>query len=603
MNEARPSGMFARIFVPKSLVWRLFMPLLICFGALIGWTYVELARETSKMVLDDAIGHNLTRASQIKALRNFYIKNVTAKVLNHGTMKIDPDYVGKSDTLPFQLSFVIEYLKTLNDTDTIATFVSPYPFPNRQDRTLDAFQAEAYSALSRDSGTPFVRQEAIDGRQFVRVAVADIMQENCVACHNTLASSPKKDWKVGDVRGILEVDKSVDTILRSGQSLSSRVMLAMTLGGILAVFTVGAIAYVYALRPLRTLAGQIGDLTKSGKAGSVAGLNRRDEIGVVSRAIAQLGQSIEAERQLKSRLASHHASQSQELQNVASLAALFDDNIRSVISNVSTTSSELRSTANELKLLATSTETSLRDGAEQVGDLGDMACSSLDAATKLSASIARTAELSQASETTADVVIEQVKQSLDVVAALAAATSEIDTVVRMIAGIASQTNLLALNATIEAARAGEAGRGFAVVAGEVKSLAATTAAATGDIEARISAIHQGMRSMDALINTVRLSAQGLKLTGQTLTEAVDDDRAFSATSLNFSQGAIEASHTISDLLQGALGHTVNVSKRAELVAQSADEMSQRLGVLDSQTHAFMERWTATYNEFREKRIA
>ena len=31
------------------------------------------------------------------------------------------------------------------------------------------------------------------------------MGQACVACHNTHPESPKRDWKVGDVRGIQEV--------------------------------------------------------------------------------------------------------------------------------------------------------------------------------------------------------------------------------------------------------------------------------------------------------------------------------------------------------------------------------------------------------------
>ncbi len=84
--------------------------------------------------------------------------------------------------------------------------------------------------------------------------------------------------------------------------------------------------------------------------------------------------------------------------------------------------------------------------------------------------------------------VQRAKQTDAKVGSLAAAAERIGHVVHLITGIAAQTNLLALNATIEAARAGAAGRGFAVVAGEVKTLAAQTARATGEIDAQVNAI-------------------------------------------------------------------------------------------------------------------
>src|SRR5438874_1402755 len=54
------------------------------------------------------------------------------------------------------------------------------------------------------------RVEPVNGRQTVRVAVADRMAASCVQCHNQHPDSPKKDWKTGDLRGVLEVDTVIE---------------------------------------------------------------------------------------------------------------------------------------------------------------------------------------------------------------------------------------------------------------------------------------------------------------------------------------------------------------------------------------------------------
>ena len=86
-------------------------------------------------------------------------------------------------------------------------------------------------------------------------------------------------------------------------------------------------------------------------------------------------------------------------------------------------------------------------------------------------------------------------------------STKIGAIVGVIDEIAFQTNLLALNAGVEAARAGESGKGFAVVAQEVRALAQRSADAAKEIKSLISA------------STAQVD-EGVRLVGQT-GEALD----------------------------------------------------------------------------------
>jgi methyl-accepting chemotaxis protein len=77
-----------------------------------------------------------------------------------------------------------------------------------------------------------------------------------------------------------------------------------------------------------------------------------------------------------------------------------------------------------------------------------------------------------------DVGLKRAQEDLQL---LAQQSSHITGFVASITQISEQTNLLALNAAIEAARAGDAGRGFAVVADEVRKLAEQARSASEQI--------------------------------------------------------------------------------------------------------------------------
>src|SRR5262249_57473740 len=48
------------------------------------------------------------------------------------------------------------------------------------------------------------------GRPVLPYATARLMQQTCVSCHNEPPDSPRTDWKVGDLRGVVEIIHPLD---------------------------------------------------------------------------------------------------------------------------------------------------------------------------------------------------------------------------------------------------------------------------------------------------------------------------------------------------------------------------------------------------------
>ena len=148
---------------------------------------------------------------------------------------------------------------------------------------------------------------------------------------------------------------------------------------------------------------------------------------------------------------------------------------------------------------------------------------------------------------------------------LSVSSQEIGDVIKVINSIAQQTNLLALNATIEAARAGEAGRGFAVVANEVKELANQTAAATGEITGKISAIQGDTDKSVEAIGRINQSITRINEVASTVSTSIEEQNA---TISEMTRLAGKASLGV----KGTLDNVDMVSGNSNATAAAAEEL-------------------------------
>ena len=110
---------------------------------------------------------------------------------------------------------------------------SDYPFKSRKDsKARDDFEKEALAALGKNPNQTIDHFEDYAGRASLRFAKARIMEKGCVQCHNTHPESIKKDWKVGDVGGVLEIIRPLDEdIARTRAGLQGTFILVAAVSG------------------------------------------------------------------------------------------------------------------------------------------------------------------------------------------------------------------------------------------------------------------------------------------------------------------------------------------------------------------------------------
>jgi PAS domain S-box-containing protein len=150
-----------------------------------------------------------TLASGIRA---YYADNVISRLqAAEGKAVYSENYRDVHGGIPIPATLSIElgalFDNAHSDGRISYEFLSDYPFAKRPSRPLDDFETEALQTFRKQpdlkSFTSLVGNGL--GRSTYRLATPILMRQACVTCHNTHPDSPRKDWKVGDVRGIQEV--------------------------------------------------------------------------------------------------------------------------------------------------------------------------------------------------------------------------------------------------------------------------------------------------------------------------------------------------------------------------------------------------------------
>lgn len=185
--------------------------------------------------IDAAYRANVELADMVKSARDYYAENVASKAVASGKLIASSSHAGDPHAIPFPATFVKDLSETFKGKSASIALVSPYPWPHRAGRTMDAFELQAWEAFQTNPNAVFSREDSSDGVRTLRIAIADRMTSDaCISCHNKHPLSAKRDWKVGDVRGVLAVTRVVEPALAAAEMRSHMIVVYLVVAAILA---------------------------------------------------------------------------------------------------------------------------------------------------------------------------------------------------------------------------------------------------------------------------------------------------------------------------------------------------------------------------------
>src|SRR5258708_6125172 len=153
----------------------------------------------------------------ITSMRGYYASAVVGRVLEaraaaqaSGTpasTQVAHNYTSIPGAIPIPATLSIELGRVISEQQANISyrFVSDYPFKNRAPHDMDTFERYALAYLRQHPEQKVSQSSWSLFSDSVRVIAAGMMAAPCVSCPNSHPESVKRDWEVGDVRGIQEV--------------------------------------------------------------------------------------------------------------------------------------------------------------------------------------------------------------------------------------------------------------------------------------------------------------------------------------------------------------------------------------------------------------
>jgi methyl-accepting chemotaxis protein len=532
---------------------------LVCF-----WLIIPSNIKNTAIV--DSVRDSENKVKEYKILRAYYTKNVIKKVIKNSDLKGSFKHHSDNKSIPLPATLIHDLSTEFKKEGLSLKLYSDFPFPNRNTRQLDAFQKDAWRYLSDNPKEKFYKVEEQGDSTLLRVAIADTMSAQvCVDCHNKHPDTPKNTWKLGDVRGVLEVESNISQQISSGNNLSIT-LLVVLISFMIALLVIMAFVYKRFIQQRLFWLKQGLDTIYQGKSEGSSGLTEtgNNEITQIVRSFNKVHKKTQATSQL--------------------LGEMSDDLVTTSKNINQGTSSTLEAMSRQ----TTATE-QLQGSIEHLSEAINKVSSNSENATELINTANNSAnngqhEISVSSDLITHLANE-VQNAVQVIESLGKNTDEIGSVLDVIKGIAEQTNLLALNAAIEAARAGEQGRGFAVVADEVRTLASRTQSSTEEIQTMIEKLQTGSSTAVSVIQDSQKKADECVKQFNAVAASINEISTAMTSASDMNSNIQELTQEQDQQMRSVSQQIQDISDLTVKTVQEADALSKNAHQLDTLSHS------------------
>ena len=316
--------------------------------------------------------------------------------------------------------------------------------------------------------------------------------------------------------------------------------------------------------------------------------DRRDEIGLMARALVDLSKKLKQSKEIEAHQKEQEDLMRQERSTeMHKLASDFEAKVQDIIQNVAQSAMQLSDTSESMSAAMSQSSDMMSNSVTNVGDMANNVNSIASAAEEMSMSVKEITYQMQRSNDLVEDAVKKIEMADSHAQALSAASGRVEEVVGLISDIAQQVNLLALNATIEAARAGEAGKGFAVVAGEVKNLASQTETSVQEIDQVISEMNVASQDILKSLEGIKESSEEILSSSNAVASAVSQQDATTEEIVRNIQMAAQGSQVVSSNINDVSSDMNDTKQSAFDVSRAAQDLSKMSERLRSEVADFV----------------